>query len=127
LNQVVDRFTPLLYAVARSHPDVVVFLLDRGADHTVRADGASALHLAALLGDLESARALLDRGADLHAVNPQGGTPLRSAADQGRTEMVRFLLERGARPDTVDSFGLRAIDYARQNGHWEVVRLLESH
>lgn len=58
--------------------------------------GNTALHAAASQGKTETARVLIDHGADLNAMNGWGETPLHCAVTQGHLAMMTFLLERGA-------------------------------
>ena len=53
-------------------------------------------------GDVATAKALLDQGADVDADNGRGGTPLYVAAEQGHAGVARLLLERGADPNVKD-------------------------
>src|SRR5688500_7985057 len=64
-------------------------------------DDATALHFAAFFAQPETARLLVDHGADVHAVSPTFGnvTPLHSAAAGGSAEIVHLLLEAGADPN----------------------------
>ena len=59
-------------------------------------DGVTPLCWAAMEGHPESARLLLDAGADPSARNRDGATPLHGAAFLGRDEMVALLVESGA-------------------------------
>ena len=52
-----------------------------------------ALRLAALTGQLEMVKLLLDRGANIHAVNERA---LWNARRNGHAAVVALLLERGA-------------------------------
>ncbi len=58
--------------------------------------GATPLAWAAMLGDADAAKLLLDGGANLKATNRDGSTPLHSAAFLGRAKVVAVLLEHGA-------------------------------
>ena len=58
--------------------------------------GATPLAWAAMLGDADSAKLLLDGGANLKTTNRDGSTPLHSAAFLGRAKVVAVLLEHGA-------------------------------
>jgi hypothetical protein len=74
-------------AALNEHPELV----------NIRRDGATALHLAAIEGQLESARWLLDHGAILDAQDDEFGmSPAGWANEKGRKEMVDFLLAQGA-------------------------------
>jgi ankyrin repeat protein len=66
-----QRQTPLMWAAAEGHAEVVQTLLKKGADVHARTQyGSTALLLAARKGDVETARALLRGGADVNAAEP---------------------------------------------------------
>lgn len=69
-----------LWACEYGHPDVVQFLLERGADLRDEAGtGETALHWAIAGGSLSALKLLLKRGAPLDELNAYGGTPLGQA------------------------------------------------
>ena len=86
----------------------------------------SPLHEAARKGDVETAKKLLEAGADLTARDEHlGSTPLAWAARFGQLEMVKFLLQRGAPksvPDDPEWAKPRA--WATRRGHDEIARML---
>jgi len=101
-----DSRRPRLAEVVRSGDDVrALRMLDEGADPNQRdLKGMTPLMWAAVLGHIEVAGRLLDKGAALNAET--GGksgsaadTALTFAAANGNTTMVDFLLSRGAVPD----------------------------
>ena len=61
--------------------------------------GSTPLLFAARSGDVESARLLLDAGADLHDTAADGNLPLVIAAHSGHASLAGFLLDRGADVD----------------------------
>ena len=64
--------------------------------------GETALMFAAINNQLELAKVLIERGAD---VNRQGWTPLHYAAAKGHREMIRLLLDNDAYIDSESSNG----------------------
>ncbi len=76
-------------------------LLDAGANvDSPNAEGQTALMVVARTGNLEAAKLLLRRGADVNAVERWGGqTALMWAAAQQQPAMVQLLLRAGADPD----------------------------
>lgn len=117
--------TPLMWAVANRHAEVAAALVAAGADIHARSQvryrvynmggnrsagsassgipleevaigGSTPLLFAARSGDVESARLLLDAGADLHDTAADGNVPLVIAAHSGHATLAAFLLERGA-------------------------------
>lgn len=84
----------------RDNPELVAALLDHGADIDKRLRGATALHYVAKAGFIETAKVLLDRGADPNAQTPDGESPLFYAFKAGKRadvpEMCRLLVRAGA-------------------------------
>ena len=86
-------------------PEVAATLLDAGADPNAHIEGSwhaeTPLHWAASSDDVDVARVLIDRGADVEAVGASiaGGAPLDDAVGYGCWQVARLLVERGARVD----------------------------
>jgi ankyrin repeat protein len=74
-------------------------LREREADLSANTGGFTPLMAAALSGDLENVKYLIEQGADVRAKTPAGYTALHAAAFWGDADMVRFLLDRGADPN----------------------------
>lgn len=103
--------------------------LPEGADvNSPNADGFTPLHLAAMFGRTETARALLDSGADLHALsrNPQAATPLHSALGGRQWDTARLLLERGADVNAAQPGGWSPLLLAAREGQADLVAELLS-
>lgn len=89
--------TPLHAAAAGRHAGVIRLLLEFGAPANARQSGGwTALHAAAQNGDLESARALVEGGADVSIRADNQQRPLDLAMLQGQSAMVEFLEANGA-------------------------------
>ncbi|RGP78953.1 sex-determining fem-1 [Fusarium longipes] len=89
--------TPLQLAVKTRRLDLVVYLLDRGANVNAAAEGVgggTALQLAVESGDLCITTILLDRGAQVNAHGPL--TALEIAAARGRIDTLGLLIHHGA-------------------------------
>jgi ankyrin repeat protein len=75
-------------------------LIDAGVDVTAAdANGATALHYAAVVGSTEVLQLLLEHGADINAKTWNGATPLGMALlpeDDSALESLKFLIARGA-------------------------------
>lgn len=108
-----------LHAAVR-HPDAVRLLLGHGADPSARDEGDNALplHWAAAYGDLESVRALLDAGSDVHGkgdLHTMDAIGWATCFAEPRRDVVELLLSRGARHHVFsaiacgDREGLRAL------------------
>lgn len=68
-------------------------------------EGRTLLHDAADKSQLDAARYLLDRGADVNAVTTDGRTALHMAAQRGDIAIITLLLSRGAVIDKRDAKG----------------------
>jgi uncharacterized protein len=96
-------------------------------------DGFHPLGLACFFGHVDTARLLLERGADVNALSRnehiQTAAIHASAASEGkdestRYELVQLALDHGADPNLPQGGGFRAIDAARQNGDERIEQLL---
>ncbi|WP_439622304.1 ankyrin repeat domain-containing protein [Gemmata sp.] len=125
----------LFYALA--HPDVVRVLLTAGAKSKGRFkpiryskgfmtdNGQTLLHYAADKGHVETAKLLLEAGADMNSRDALlGETPLQCAAMFGRVEMIRFLLDQKA--SVRGTTGMVAMSRAGGDNRAAVIRILRN-
>ena len=73
-------------------------------------DGATALHIASLLGQYEIAELLIQRGADVNIKGNDGATALHAAVFLGQYREAKLLLENGVNANTRKNDGATAID-----------------
>lgn len=92
-------------AIRRGDADGVRLDLLAGADPN-RGSVLLPLGLAAMLGQVEVMRVLVDAGAEIDWRDRVGRTALSHAAEGPRVEPVRFLLDAGAAVDALDDDGL---------------------
>ena len=118
----------LIQAVKKGDATAVRALLARDADASARqGDGATALHWAAHLNDLETADLLIGASAAVDAANDLGVTPLWVAATAGSAAMVARLLAAGADPDVAPDTGGTPLMIAARQGNAAAVRSLLAH
>lgn len=90
--------TPMGEAAAIGSTAVLKLLLDAGADvESANGEGQTALMAVARTGNVDAARLLIRRGANVNAREGWGGqTALMWAAAQGHPAMIRLLIRHGA-------------------------------
>jgi ankyrin repeat protein len=123
VNTVDTQGNTLLMIAAREHnqPLLEYLLTNKANVLKVNRFGDSAVMLAALGGDLESVKLLVQFKAD---INPQGWTPLMYAAFNGHVAVASYLTEVGAKVDAQSASGLTTLMVAAKNGHFDVVGVL---
>jgi len=89
-------------------------------------DGFQALGLAAFFGQLDSARLLLQHGAEVASpsLNPLKVMPLHSAAAGNWLELTKLLLQAGAPVNAHQAEGFTPLHSAAQNGNIEIIKCL---
>jgi uncharacterized protein len=120
---------PVADAAMHADQAAVRALLAQAADvNAAQADRMTALHWAAVHGDVEMARTLLYAGANPSAVTRLGAfTPLHLAAKNGHAAVVDALLEGGANASALDAYGTTPLMLAAASGIAEGVAALIAH
>jgi ankyrin repeat protein len=115
-----NGWTALMKAVYAGNAKCVEAIADRSRQEVNRG-----LLVAALMGHKDTAKILLDYGAEVDTHADDGRTPLMFAASKGNKELVTFLLQSGADPSLADKTGANAAAIAKAKGFSEVAALLE--
>ena len=141
--------TALMWAVAQKHPEVVKVLLAHHADLRRKSDvwsevmavpphgylpynkaiphgGETALMFAARVGDLESAKLLVEAGANVNDTDAWGVSATTLAAHSGYDDLVEFLLQKGADADA-GTAGFTALQEAVMRRDARLVTALLNH
>jgi len=116
--------TPLFLAAEVNNLDVIKALVDAGADPLIATErGTTPLMMAAGAGTdvqrerelqerataVETAKFLVEHGADVNAAGQYGWTALHAAAYQGLNDVIAYLVSKGANIDQKDEFGQTAL------------------
>ena len=123
-----SRTTPMLGAFKFGDAEVARTLFDLGAPiDFADGNGITMLGRSVLNNEIEMAKMLIARGANVNVVDKQGMTPLLWAAniDFGDASMVELLLRAGARADARNKDGLTPLELARKYGHTNLIPALE--
>ncbi|KAJ1482796.1 ankyrin repeat-containing domain protein, partial [Baffinella frigidus] len=92
-----DECTPLLAAAQTGNDELVLLLLEKGANVSARDNnGWNSLLHAAHIGREGAVRALLNYGAVVSEKDDDGWTALHCAASEGHEAVSRLLLAKGA-------------------------------
>jgi len=152
-----DKY-PFLYSDGRDPLDLIKALLAKGANPNQRTDttpvhglmqfdgswvnfdGQTPFIRAALSGDIDVMRLLLQHGADPNLATTQGSTALMAAAginwipaqtvtrpEANYVEAVKLCLERGADVNAINSLKLAAIHGAANRGWTSIIQILADH
>jgi ankyrin repeat protein len=99
-----QRIQPIHWACLRSHIDIVLLLLDRGADiEAADSEGHTPLQKASQYGQTKLCQTLVARGCAVDQTDRHGHTALHWAAYMGKLITVEFLLRHGADINLRDS------------------------
>jgi ankyrin repeat protein/Tfp pilus assembly protein PilF len=123
--------TPLLMAANNANTDLALYLLRRGADPNARDDaGMSAVHFAALRGDVKLLRALADRKANFQQITESRHSALTIAVAtktrDNRLKAAQIAIDAGAPVDFQSGNGLTALAIAANSLDSEMIRYLLS-
>ena len=126
--------TALHYACEHGHCSVAAALIRNGADINARRYLGETVLMAACAArrgthglqrpDLDTARLILESGADVNLGSRCYGTALFRAAYSNHVDVVRLLLEFRAEVDRRDASGKTPLIAASEEGHDEVVSVL---
>ena len=75
--------------------------------------GLTALHQSAIDGNLECAKTLVGKGANVNCMDCEKWTPLHAAVMNGSVQFVRFLIASGANPNLKNDSGETAYDMSK--------------
>ena len=108
--------TPLHLAAAVNSPEMIAFLVSRGADIEATTDGGfTPLHWAAGRDASDAVMQLLSLGADANAQAMRSITPLHWAAGKNATNVVKLLMAAGADLQSLTEKGLSPLHWAMRN------------
>lgn len=124
-SEVHKRFRLTLLDAAYFHQNnELKQLLKSSCANTHDVDGATPLHAAASVNNLEGIKILVSDGANINAVEMHKQTALHWAASQGSITLIHLLASLGATIDATDEAHETPLHKAAQRGHLEAVSAL---
>jgi ankyrin repeat protein len=118
-------WTALIIAADLANEEMVILLLQAGADHSIRNDrGMTALHLAARKNHIGVAKLLILAGASIDIKGVDGLTPLALATTGGHLEVATLLLDNGANLNQTGLDKWTPLHRAARGGWKDTVALL---
>ena len=119
-----DRFgdTALSEAAAHRHIDIVLMLLDAGAD--LNLGNETPLYIAAGNGHIDIIQILIDAGADLNSVNHLNQTPLYFAIYNNQVPIASLLITEGADVNLGNYESNTPLHFATRRNNIDLVRQL---
>ncbi|CAD5123337.1 DgyrCDS11693 [Dimorphilus gyrociliatus] len=129
---IVDRIggdlmsTPMHWATRQGHLQMVVLLMQHGADPSCTdGEGCTCIHLAAQLGHSVILAFFIAKGLDVDLPDANGKTPLMWSSFRIHSmDPIRLLLTFNANPHLTDHNGNTALHYAAMGGNHVVCTLL---
>lgn len=109
----------LMRAMKLGYNGLAKVMIAKGVN--INEDGYTPLMLACDSGNVEMAKYLLDKGANIDA--EMCGTALIRSCEKNNAELVKLLLERGANPNAISST-VSPLMWASARGNAEIVSLL---
>jgi ankyrin repeat protein len=118
-------WTELMHAIVFGSLELVLLLLEQGADKDVRDCWHRTPWLLSIqVGELPKAKILLAAGANHNEVGNCGKTPLMYAIENNRLEVLEWLVAEGFNIEATDDFGNTALIIAAEHGATDCVRIL---
>eukprot|EP00824_Muranothrix_gubernata_P007022 TRINITY_DN19004_c0_g1_i1.p2 TRINITY_DN19004_c0_g1~~TRINITY_DN19004_c0_g1_i1.p2 ORF type:complete len:431 (-),score=110.29 TRINITY_DN19004_c0_g1_i1:158-1450(-) len=117
---------PLHAAVLEHQPETLRLVLSYQCNVNARAEGRAAAHLAALIGDVDVLKVLVEVGkCNLDDQDVEGLTPLHYAVASAHLDVVEFLVGKGCDVNVVDILGGNtALHSAADQGLESIVKTL---
>ncbi len=122
-----DGFSPMVEAISScAKIDILVLLLESGADINAMVDGKPTLVYAVYEKKLDAVELLVEKGADVNASGSDGWTPLMEAVDGDSPALVQLLLDLGADQALQNNDGETALDYAQRTNSDAMIEVLQT-
>lgn len=114
-------------AVNNGKVKIVKKYLDQGVNVNEKYFAWSPLQMAAIKGQLEVVKMLVEKGADLEYKHPATKmTPLHMAASEGYEDIVKYLLSKGANPNAKLRANVSLLRLVKDQGNTKMAEILQA-
>ena len=120
-----DGFSALIIAIYRNNNQVAQFLIENGANFNENSPMGSPLMAATVKGNIEIARILLNKKADVNIADENGTTALIYAVQFTNFAIVELLLNNKVDKTHKDKQGKTAFEYAVFAGNEKIINQLK--
>ena len=119
-------WTALHFSAEGGHYEVFKFFVDKGiSSHLVSDDGVNCLHIAALYGNLNLCKMLIDmHDFDVQVTLEKGWNALHLSARGGHYEIFKFFIDKGISSQLLTNDGSNCLHIAAKQRHVNFCKLL---
>jgi len=122
------QLTPLHFAILCDKKNVAIYLLENGADHSLKdCFGNTALHYASEKGNLDICQLLVSHGAEVNCLTSENWTPLHLATFCDKTCVTKYILKDGADLNLKDCYYKKALHCAAEKANLDICQILVSY
>ena len=120
---------PLLSAVLNSDLEAMATIIASGANVNMMFGGSkeTALHMASKIGNVDTIRLLLSKGADINMMSFNRNTPLYIACYYSKEDAAKFLIEQGCDVNQQDVTHRSPLMLAIERGLTSLIQILLDH
>ena len=121
-----EGFTVLHFSAINGGSKLVNFFMNKIADlHIKTRSGGNCLHIAAITGNLNLCKKLVDKhNIDVHVADNNGFTALHYSAEVGNYQLVKFFVDKGTDIQIKTDNGMNCLHIAASKGYSDLCKRL---
>lgn len=123
-EKTLDGLSALHYAAWNNYPEIVIFLLENGADPNSESEEGIPLHLACIDNNIDIVKILIDLTHNINHCDNFNNTALLLSARNGNYELIELLLSKGANIHLKNNLKRNALYISAESKNIEVALIL---